>query len=55
MNGLAGPADQVTDHIADGLQRLAVVLVDVPGAEPEPDPIVHRPQVKHHISPWRPT
>jgi len=54
MNGLAGPADQVTDHIADGLQRLAVVLVDVPGAEPEPDPIVHRPQVKHHISPLWP-
>jgi len=54
MNGLAGPADQVTDHIADGLQRLAVVLVDVPGAEPEPDPIVHHPQVKHHISPLWP-
>ena len=26
MNGLAGPADQVTDQIGDGLQRLAVVL-----------------------------
>ena len=34
MNGLAGPADQVTDQIADGLQRLAVVLVYVLGAEP---------------------
>ena len=33
MNALAGPADQVTDQIADGLQRLAVVLVHVLGAE----------------------
>jgi hypothetical protein len=49
-----GPADQVTDQIADGLQRLAVVLVHVPGAEPEPDLIVDRPQVKQHISPLRP-
>lgn len=51
MNGLAGPADQVTDQIADGLQRLAVVLVHVLGAEPEPDLFVHCPQVKHHIPP----
>ena len=54
MNALAGPADQVTDQIADGLQRLAVVLVYVLGAEPEPDLVVHRPQVKHHISPLWP-
>jgi len=50
MNALARPADQVTDQIADGLQRLAVVLVHVLAAEPEPDLIVHRPQVKQHVS-----
>ena len=54
VNGLAGPADQVTDQIADGRQRLAVVLVHVLGAEPEPDLIVHHPQVKQHISPLWP-
>ena len=37
MNALAGPADQVTDQIGDGFQRLVVVLVYVLGAEPGPD------------------
>src|SRR4029077_2684698 len=55
MNALAGPPDQVTDQVADGLQRLAVVLVHILGAEPEPDLVVHHPQVKHHISPLWPS
>ena len=36
MSGLAGPADQVREHFPDGLQRLAVVLVQVLDVDPQP-------------------
>ena len=51
MSRLAWPADQVREHFPDGLQRLAVVLVQVLDVDPQPDLLVHRPQVKYQISP----
>ena len=50
MNALAWPADHVSDHFPRGLQRSAIVLVQVLDVDPEPELVVHRPQVKNHVS-----
>ena len=46
MNALAWQADHVSDHFPGGLQRSAIVLVQVLGVDPQPQLLVHRPQVK---------
>ena len=50
MSALAGPADHVSDHFPGGLQRSAIVLVQVLDVDPQPQLLVHRPQVKDHVS-----